>query len=342
MPELNASAADSFISAISNGAGEAASAFSRTFDTTVTLEPGKGGKLDAAALKEAFSVPGLAMTLLTDGKSILVLIPSNTGLIPDWCNNPDATGKSKLSTFAQELGMNITPDDFFPENFQSEMVANLAEAAENGKIGDDPGFAELIIDKSDNKTTAMILWPIQDREAVFKSSVLVDETTVPVELSPKAPEQSGESPRMFGEGAPSFADGFTPFDIDPDFENGHKRLSADDLPGFSRSILKVRIPLAAVLARARRPIKAILELGIGSVIQFDKSCDEPLELEIDRTVIALGEAVKVSDKFGVRLSTVLLPKERFRAVEVRREGEYKRHQHRTPQIIGKAPIKSLE
>ena len=338
MSELNASAADSFITAISNGAGEAASVFSRTFDTTVAFEPGIGGKFDLTALKERFSVPGLAMTLLTEGKAILVLLPANTGLIPDWCENPDATGKSKLSTFAQELGLNIVPDDFFPEDFQSEMVENLAEAAENGKIGDDPGFVELIIDQSGNKTTAMIIWPIEDREAVFKSSASVASVAEPV----AAPETELKTPKMFGVGAPSFGDGFTPFGSDPSFDDEQKRLSTDELPGFSRSVLKVKIPVAAVLARARRQIKAILELGIGSVIQFDKSCDEPLELEIDRTIIALGEAVKVGDKFGVRLSTVLLPKERFRTVVVRREGEYKRRERRPPQIIGKAPIKSLE
>ena len=66
-----------------------------------------------------------------------------------------------------------------------------------------------------------------------------------------------------------------------------------------------------------------------------------LEIEVGQSVvIASAEAVKVGDKFGFRISTVVLPEERFRQVEVRREGEY-RVKSDSPQIIGKAPIKSF-
>ena len=352
MSDLNATASESFLGAISNGADEAASAFSRTFDAQVTFTAGAGGPLDIATLKSNFSMAGLAMSLLTEGRTILVLIPANTGLIPDWCKAPDATGKSKLSTFAQELGMNIAPDDFFPEDFQSEMVDNLAQAAENGKFGDDPGFAELIIDQGGKKTTALIIWPVRDQKAVFASQPAAEPaaaTPAPVPAAaapapPPPPQPAAAAASPFGS-----AFGFSPFPGVQDFsgdagfdDSDQKRLSTEELPGFTKSVLRIRVPVAAVLARARRPIKAILELGIGSVIQFDKSCDELLELELDRTIVALGEAVKVGDKFGIRLSSVILPKERFRQVEVRKEGEYSRKPPRPPQIIGKAPIRSLE
>ncbi|MCL2303833.1 MAG: FliM/FliN family flagellar motor switch protein [Planctomycetaceae bacterium] len=329
MSDLNATASDSFLRAIAGGAGEAASAFSRTFDAQVAFTAGTGGPLDLATLQSGFSVPGLVMSLLAEGQTILVLIPANTGLIPDWCKVPDATGKSKLSTFAQELGMNISPDDFFPEDFQAEMVDNLAEAAKNGKFGPDPGFAELIIDHKGKKTTALVVWPIENQQAVFATK------TASTAAEPAAASLS------------SSLGGFASFPAPQDFSAGSEfedqlRLSVDELSGFSKSVLKIRVPVAAVLARSRKPIRTILELGIGSVVQFDKSCDEPLELELDRTIIALGEAVKVGDKFGIRLSSVILPKERFRPVEVRKGGEYTRKPPRPAQIIGKAPIRSLE
>ncbi len=354
MPELNATVSESFISAIQNGAQEAASAFSRTFGFDVVFEPVTAGVLDLAVLKEKFSLRGLAMTLLTEGKAILILIPAVEGLIPDWCDNPDATGKSKLSTFAQELGMNLVPDDFFPEDFRAEIVPDLAQAAENGKIGDQPGYAELLIVRGAEKTTVCLLWPIQEIGEVFAAAAATGPASQAAPASGPAPLGAGAGsgfglPGGFSP-APPFGGTFAPFSGGPDFSassdlgelDHEKRLSPEELPGFSRNILKVRVPVAAVLARARRSIKTILELGVGSVIQFDKSCDDPLELEVDRTVIANGEAVKVGDKFGIRLNDILLPKERFRPVEVRREGEYKKRQHRAPQIIGKAPIKSLE
>ncbi|MGL6195726.1 MAG: FliM/FliN family flagellar motor switch protein [Thermoguttaceae bacterium] len=351
------------MTAITNGAGEAASAFSRTFDKDVTFSAGSGGTLNLDKLKSDFSGSGVAMTLQTGDKAILILVPASTGLIPDWCKNPDATGKSKLSTLAQELGMNVAPDDFFPEECRAQMVPNLAEAAENGKIGENPGFAELIINASGTKTTAIILWPIEDREEVFKVPFPEEPTAGAANpASAASPASAPASPAASAQPKPSGAAPFgAAFSSPPPFGNAfgtapatsdynatdfeeleNRRLSTDELPGFSKSVLKVKIPVAAVLARGRRTIKTILELGIGSIIQFDKSCDELLELEIDRTIVAHGEAVKVGDKFGIRLSTVLLPKERFRQVEVRHEGEYKRKTTRGAQIIGRAPIKSLE
>jgi flagellar motor switch/type III secretory pathway protein FliN len=55
------------------------------------------------------------------------------------------------------------------------------------------------------------------------------------------------------------------------------------------------------LAAQRIPIQEILELGPGSIVKFDKTCDQPLELAVGERVIATGEVVKVGDKFGLRV-----------------------------------------
>jgi flagellar motor switch/type III secretory pathway protein FliN len=59
-------------------------------------------------------------------------------------------------------------------------------------------------------------------------------------------------------------------------------------------------------------------LGPGSIIQFDKSCEEMLELDAGGRRIAMGEAVKVGDKFGLRITSIILPDERFRPVTAAR------------------------
>ena len=65
------------------------------------------------------------------------------------------------------------------------------------------------------------------------------------------------------------------------------------------------------MARQKQPLSNIFELGHGSIIQFDKSYDQPLVLEAGNRAIAEGEAVKVGDKFGIRLTSIVLPDERF-------------------------------
>ncbi len=340
MSDLNSSAVESFIEAVKNGAEEAASAYERTFGDKVTIRPGEGGLLHIEPLNSKMAEKGLALLLTVGGEGIGILIPSSTGLVPDWCDNLDATGKSKLSTFAQEWGMNLAPEDFFPEDFKAAILSDLAAGLLRSQPGLDGGSLELVLTKADGgEVSVFVVWPLEQPDRLLEEPPAAEPEPV---IGPP-PTFGTEVPNFIGQGAPSF----DPY-ADQNFSTAgfgefqHKRRSLDDLPGYTRSALKVKIPVAAVLAKARKPIKTILELGVGSIIQFDKSVDELLEVEVGGSItIGMAEAVKVGDKFGFRISSILLPDERFRKVEVRREGEY-RVKRDTPQIIGKAPIKSLE
>jgi flagellar motor switch protein FliN len=86
---------------------------------------------------------------------------------------------------------------------------------------------------------------------------------------------------------------------------------AHELPPFTRSLLRVKVPVMVTLAIKKQPLGQILELGPGSIINFDKSCDEMLELEASGRRVAQGEAVKIGDKFGLRVKSIILPEERF-------------------------------
>lgn len=88
-----------------------------------------------------------------------------------------------------------------------------------------------------------------------------------------------------------------------------------ELPSYSRSLLKIKVPATVILAAKRQPISKIVELGPGSIIMFEKSCEEMLELEVGGRKIAVGEAVKVGDKFGLRVSSMILPEEHFQRLD---------------------------
>jgi len=335
MPDLNFSSVDSFIEAIKNGAGEAVSAFTRTFGTTITLAPKDGGKFSVEKASTKLNEKGLALLFQFGAQGIALLIPSSTGLVPEWCNKPDVTGKSKLSTFAQEWAMNLVPEDFFPEDFKAAVLQNLSQGLLRALPELDAGYVELALGKADGSSAAAyMVWALSSPEQ------FLEEPKPELEDVPQAPSM-GRTPPTFGGQADPF--GGVPFGT-PNFGGGgmpqHHRL--EDLPGYTRSALKVKVPVAMILARGRKPIKTILELGVGSVIQFDKSCDDMLDIEVGQnTVIATAEAVKVGDKFGFRIHAVTLPEERFRRVDVRREGEYVIKSD-SPQIIGKAPLKSFD
>jgi flagellar motor switch protein FliN/FliY len=77
------------------------------------------------------------------------------------------------------------------------------------------------------------------------------------------------------------------------------------LPTFARGLLQIRVPLQVTLAAQRKSIQEIIELGPGSIVKFDKTCDQPLELSIGDRTIAEGDVVKVGDKFGLRISSLV-------------------------------------
>lgn len=87
------------------------------------------------------------------------------------------------------------------------------------------------------------------------------------------------------------------------------------LPDYSRNLLKIRLPVAVTLATTKQTISQITSLVPGSIIQFNKLCDESLTLEIGNQAVAEGEAVKVGDKFGLRITAMTPPEERLCILE---------------------------
>jgi flagellar motor switch/type III secretory pathway protein FliN len=101
----------------------------------------------------------------------------------------------------------------------------------------------------------------------------------------------------------------------PKSRPGRRRTRLKELPGYTRSLLRIKVPVVVTLAEKRQVLSRIVELGAGSMIQFNKSCEEMLDLSVGGHRIAAGEAVKVGDKFGLRITSIRLPDERFQPLK---------------------------
>ena len=77
-------------------------------------------------------------------------------------------------------------------------------------------------------------------------------------------------------------------------------------------ILDVPVSLSLEVGRARIPIRNLLQLNQGSVVELDRAAGEPLDVYVNGTLIAQGEVVVVNDRFGVRLTDVVSPAERIK------------------------------
>jgi flagellar motor switch protein FliN/FliY len=79
-------------------------------------------------------------------------------------------------------------------------------------------------------------------------------------------------------------------------------------------VLDIPVLLSVELGRTKVPIKHILQLGQGSVVELDALAGEPMDVLVNGYLIAQGEVVVVNDKFGIRLTDVVTPSERLRRV----------------------------
>ena len=77
-------------------------------------------------------------------------------------------------------------------------------------------------------------------------------------------------------------------------------------------VLDIPVQLSVELGRTRVPIKYILQLAQGSIVELDALAGEPMDVLVNGYLIAQGEVVVVNDKFGIRLTDIVTPSERLR------------------------------
>ncbi len=295
MPVLSPSIAEAVFSACTAGAPEAAGALERALDGPLTLHVEAPDRIAFDRLPSELTGPGLVVVLCVGKQAAVVVLPETSRLLPSWCAAPDATGRSKLSTLAQELGMLLLPDDCAVERFEWTWAASLAGALGAGGVAEGAAMIPMPATTEDGRRGVLrLIWPAANPEGI----------TRPTETAPA--------------GKPADAGGGKPVGKPDAASSGRASrgpAGLRGLPVYSRSLLRVKVPLVVTLAQKRQPIGWIVELGPGSIIQFDKSCEEMLDLHLGNRMIANGEAVKVGDKFGLRITNIVLPEERFHPVK---------------------------
>jgi flagellar motor switch protein FliN/FliY len=76
-------------------------------------------------------------------------------------------------------------------------------------------------------------------------------------------------------------------------------------------LMDVPVTMTVEVGRKSLTIKELLSLTPGSVVSFDRSVTEPMDIMINGTLVARGEVVSADGKFGLRLVDVVSPKARL-------------------------------
>jgi len=112
----------------------------------------------------------------------------------------------------------------------------------------------------------------------------------------------------------------------PDFFLSHEKDMRKVASGSSflseveqrRLELLLDIPLKAsvILGRTKRPIKEVLNLTPGAIVELSSHVDEPVEILVNGILVARGEVVVAGENFGVRITGIISPRERIQKLSV--------------------------
>ncbi|GAA6134831.1 hypothetical protein NBRC116188_16210 [Oceaniserpentilla sp. 4NH20-0058] len=96
-----------------------------------------------------------------------------------------------------------------------------------------------------------------------------------------------------------------------EFENDVEPKEIDKNAPELDVILDIPVMISMEVGNTQIPIRNLLQLNQGSVIELDRLAGEPLDVLVNGTLIAHGEVVMVNDKFGIRLTDVISQSERI-------------------------------
>jgi flagellar motor switch protein FliN/FliY len=69
--------------------------------------------------------------------------------------------------------------------------------------------------------------------------------------------------------------------------------------------MDVPVGLTVELGSCQLPMREVLQLGVGSVVQLDKIADAPVELYINQKLVGRGEVVVVENRFGIKITELV-------------------------------------
>lgn len=88
----------------------------------------------------------------------------------------------------------------------------------------------------------------------------------------------------------------------------------EDAPQQMEFLLDIPLEITVELGKTRINIGDLLKLNQGSVLELDKLTNQPLEIFVNKKLMAEGEVVLVNEKFGIRLTNIISPGDRVKGL----------------------------
>jgi flagellar motor switch protein FliN/FliY len=334
MPQLTDLQIQRTIDACREHLVEIAETFRGTIGVEIRLSAGEPADVGEAGGLADFQAPGLAVAMTVGEQGLVVLIPQNLPL-PAWYRQPDISQNNRLQTLAHELSLNLLPADLQSERYLAIGTENLIEVAQSAQVAPSAKMVELSVFHPDGTHDAafakiLVIIPV-NAPPVPGIAQAADDTARAYAKSPASPAEAdgsrsdqktdlvdlgdGPSIDVSSEEADSCASLVDESDasftaaLDADCD-AHAAAESADAALRALRVLRVPVTVSVRLAERKMSLGAVVALGPGSLVTFSKSCEDLLDLYVNNHRYCQGEAIKIGESFGLKISKVGVTEER--------------------------------
>jgi flagellar motor switch protein FliN/FliY len=92
-------------------------------------------------------------------------------------------------------------------------------------------------------------------------------------------------------------------------------VSSGPPPPSMDMLLDVELPVSVSFGRTQMPLKEVIKLSTGSIVELNRTIAEPVEVIVNNCVVARGEVVVIEGNYGVRIQQIVSRSERLRSVD---------------------------
>lgn len=145
----------------------------------------------------------------------------------------------------------------------------------------------------------------EEEEAVQEAPQSAPQPQQSAPQTQSAPAQQAAPPRRQAKPA-------TPVNVAPvEFEAFSEPQHTTNHLGNLDMLMDIPLSITVELGRTQRSVKEVLELSAGSIIELDKLAGEPVDILVNKRIVAKGEVVVIDENFGVRVTDILSQSERL-------------------------------
>lgn len=290
MPELTIENAELVLQACRDRLEAIGQSLNQCFDAQFRLSLGEPRSREI--LLPDLAGPGVLLAFSVGASAMLCAIPESLP-IPDWYKNPSQSQTSRLETLARELSQICFPDNLPADSFVSLAVPVLSDCIAQAEPLEGGRCVPLLVGASLEEQPAAkiwLIWPARRVPAPGEPRSAEAPVTQSPAIEPAQPE-AGVPGGPAGAPAPRPA-----------------------IPSPIARLRHLPVPIIVKLAEKRIELGQFIGIGTGAVITFEKSCEDLLDLYVNNQLYCRGEAVKIGEKFGIKICEVGSVEERISAV----------------------------